>query len=352
MPTFSPRRRGIALVAAGAAGVAAIAAAIVIPSGAADAATACTWTATKLPALPGSANHGGAVLGTDGAGTYSGYAFLAKAQHAALWRAGGVVDLGQPFGTPTVAQDVNRAGTAVGWSIAAGNVSTAIVWRAGVAAALPLPAGSGPSARALSINDNNLAAGWRTDAAGHEVGVIWSLAGATPTIVRQYAATDLNAVDAANRVVGLRRDTGGGFTAIKGRPSQTTVDALRPAVAGESAIATATAGTWIAGAELVAGGLGDRPVLWAATAPRVLNGGKASLSAVTAAGTAAGTLEDPNGNPAHAAVWPGVDAVQLPDVGTVSTASSISDDGTQVGGSWIATGVGVNPERPIVWTCG
>jgi uncharacterized membrane protein len=348
MPTFF-RSRSVALLAAG---VAVAAAAVAIPVGAAGAAPACSWTATKLPPLPGSANHGGAVLGTDGAGTYSGYAFQAKAQHAALWRAGAIVDLGQPFGTPTVAQDVNRAGTAVGWSIAAGNISTAILWRNGVAAALPLPAGSGPSARALSINDNNQVAGWRTDAAGHELGVIWSVAGATPTILREYAGTDLDAVDASNRVVGLRRDAGGTLTAIKSRSSQTTVDALRPAVAGESAVATATAGTYIAGSETVAGGLGNRPVRWNATSPQVLNGGKASLSAVTAAGTAAGTLQDANGNPAHAAVWPTVDPVQLPDVGTTSTASSISDDGSQVGGSWLAVGVGVNPERPIVWTCG
>ena len=336
-------RRGLLL---GALGVA-LAAAVTVPAATAGAA-ACTWTATKLPPLPGSANHAGAVLGTDGAGTYAGYAYAAQAQHAALWRAGAIVDLGQPLGVPAVATDVNRAGTAVGYSQPADgtNISTALVWRGGVATVLP-----GTDARAAGINDNGIVVGFREDAAGHPVGVVWSVTTATPTVVREYAGVTLSAIGADNRIVGTRY-AGVTTTAVKTRPSESTVTPLRALVAGESTVASATAGSYIVGQERIPGSTGARPLVWLATSQGVLTGTPATVAAVTATGTAAGVLGDRNTGDAHAAVWPTrLDPpVRLPDVGTVSGATSISDDGTQVGGYWLAAGTG-SLDRPVTWAC-
>lgn len=350
MPFRTPYRR-LALLAA-AAGLVAVglpAAASAAPSPAGSVpATACTWTAKQLPLLPGGST--GAVLGTDGGSTFSGWVFAEDGQHAVLWRSGKVVDLGTYADGGTRANDVNRSGVAVGSTdyVAA---EFPQVWRAdGSAHALPVAEGT-TGASAVAVNDAGLAVGYRYAADGTVVGMLWNTT--TLTVVREYPGAFLDDIGEDNRIVGTTWPASGASRAVKTRPNTAVLTPLRSPLAGGGSLehfGSATAGDHIVGGYVIPNSSGaTAPIIWTGSSPRLLgSAGPGQARDVNALGTVVGVASDPETGQ-HAAIWPAPaqSPTYLPDNGEAAAASAVSNDSKRVGGTWT---VG-NSTRPVRWTC-
>ena len=341
---LSQHRRRQALCAA--LSVAAVVAGTLAAPSSAAAAAGCTWSVRDLPLLPGTTNHTGRALGTDGASTYAGYAWSDDGQHAVLWRAGRVVDLGHLRDGLTRATDVNRDGVAVGSTDSYDN-PFAMVWRDRVPGELATPEGT-TSSEAYAVNDAGLAVGYRTTEAGEVVGVVWSTR--TLGIVREYPGVYLEGIGEDNRVVGTTSDLAQS-RAVKSRPSRTAVVAYRAPVGGGSTGAVATAGVHTAGVQVSSRTGAVSPVLWTSGKPRVLTApGSAGVEDVNAGGTVVGEVQVEDRS--RPTVWPAGTSgpVSLPSRGLTGRAGAVSDDGRRVVGSIGSNDDGV-AERPVVWTC-
>ncbi|BCJ47399.1 hypothetical protein GCM10010168_17570 [Actinoplanes ianthinogenes] len=95
-----------------------------------------------------------------------------RADHAYLWTAGRLTDLGDLGGGVTVVADVNNRGEAVGWSSTADNAQHAFRWRSGRMTDLgTLPGGEFSAAEA--INERGDVVGRALTGSGEERAVLW-----------------------------------------------------------------------------------------------------------------------------------------------------------------------------------
>lgn len=350
MPFRTPYRRLAPLVAA--VGLVAIAVPTAVSAApatpAAAPAAACAWTAKQLPLLPGGSS--GAVLGTDGGSTFSGWVFAEDGQHAVLWRSGKVIDLGTYADGGTRANDVNRGGVAVGSTdyIAA---EFPRVWRAdGSVYALPVAAGT-TGASAVAVNDAGLAVGYRYAADGTVVGMVWNTA--TLAVVREYPGVYLDDIGEDNRIVGTTVPASGPSQAIKTRPNTSVLTPLRSPLASGGSLdhfSSATAGNYIVGGYVIPNSSGaTAPIIWTNSSPRLLGTfGSGQARDVNAVGTAVGFVSDAETGQ-QAAIWPAPaqSPAYLPATGDAPLATAVSNDSKRVGGAWT---VG-NSQRPVRWTC-
>ena len=344
----SHRRHRQALCAA--VSVAALVSGALAAPGAAFAATpaaaGCAWSVRDLPLLPGTTNHTGRALGSDGAATYAGYSWTDDGQHAVLWRDGRVVDLGHLRDGFTRADDVNRDGVAVGSTDIYDN-PFAMVWRDRVPSALESPEGTS-SSEAYAVNDAGLAVGYRTTRDGEVLGVVWSTR--TLEIVREYPGVYLSDTGEDNRVVGTTSGLDSS-RAVKSRPGRTAVVAYRPPAGGGSTSAAATAGVHTAGVQVSPSTGAWSPVLWTSGRPRVLAAaGSANVKDVNAGGTVVGEVQVEGRQ--RPRVWAAGTSspVALPSRGLQGLAETVSADGRRIAGSVGSNDDGV-AERPVVWTC-
>jgi uncharacterized membrane protein len=304
------------------------------------AAVGCAWVPTMLPALPSGESAG--INGTDGAGTWAGYAFEGGVGHAALWQGGQIVDLGTPLGGYSQANDVNRQGIAVGNSMDADGFPHAVMWRNGQVVRLAEPPGG--SAEANAINDDGLI-----------VGAGGSATGETPTHALAWPADapdryiDLGAVNGTSTYLYGVSERGVLAGTAVGNPSSAVTGTVRRGLrtltgttADAETFAYGAAGKYIVGNQstTTTGGA----VIWVSGRARLLPGQPFDTAhAVNADGLAVGNTD------AGGAVWEGTQRTLLTasDGGTFTMALAVTDDG-RVGG-WSAPAGGLG--QPTVWTC-
>jgi probable HAF family extracellular repeat protein len=138
----------------------AMAATVAAPAGAATSGTAKQWRVVDLGALGGPRNS--SVSAINDSGTAVGRSSVDDVtEHAFLWRAGRMTDLGTLGGTDSWATDVNNRGEVVGYSRTAADQVHAFLWRAG--RMIDLGTVSGTFSLADGINERGDVVGYGID---------------------------------------------------------------------------------------------------------------------------------------------------------------------------------------------